>query len=156
IDRVARDDIPRRQKGAADEAMGAEAVDARCTVAEGNGAGGVGSDEVALDDCGIGQRGVLAEKNAVAGVARDDVAGGRGRAADRVAGAAVAVDAEGGERSALKAVTDALGAIGADADQVSLDGVVAAEEPDAGPAVAGDDVAIAGERAADDIVARAH
>ena len=89
-------------------------------VGEGDAAGRVGADVVAGDH--VAGRARAGDLDAVAGVARDDVAGACGRAADRVARrAAVDLDARAGvgrrDRSAR---------VGA--DQVSLDDVGVATE----------------------------
>src|SRR5205823_5971722 len=118
---------------------------ARTAIAEGESAGGVGADVVALD--GIAGRGdpdarVADARGAVAG---DDVARGRRRTADGVVAAA--------QVDAIEAVAQGRVAGGVQADRVALERVAgAARDVNANIVVAGDNIAGPGRRAADGVV----
>src|SRR5262249_44054598 len=124
--------------------VGVDDVDAVLGVAQVGGAVDVGPDEVALD---LVARAGAVDPDAVAGVARDDVAGAHRGAADGVGvGAAVDADAE--------AVGDGGGAGDVGADEVARHDVVVggvAADLDAGAGVAADDVAVGRGRAADGV-----
>src|SRR5262249_59691056 len=108
-------------------------------VADGQAAGGVGADVVALDE-GAGRR--AEDGGAVAGVARDDVPRRRRAAAHGDGSAARGVVHEDAAH-----VADPGQAVGAHADVIALDLHTVGEAVDAGPAVAGDDVAGTGRGA---------
>ena len=136
---VARDHVA-GTAGAATEGGGAGGaqLDAGAGVAQRGCAGGVEPD-------GVAQHGDLAvgRVDAAQVVARDEVAGTRGRAANGGAARIVEVDAVAG-------VAQVGAAAGVGADVVALDGDRArGGHPDAFAHVSGDDVALTGCRAAD-------
>ncbi len=139
--RIAGNDVA-GTRGDAANILAAGRVDQHAETAVGNGGGarGVQPDVIALDHVG---RRRLGNIHAVAAVARDDVASAGRRAADR---AGVVPSQE----DALVGIADLGDAVGAEADEVALDGGgAAAVDEDAGGAVARDDVAGACCRAAD-------
>ena len=85
---VAGDDVAGGGRRAADDVADGGQLDAVVAVGDGDGAGAVGADEVALDGVVADGAGVDAVGDAVAAVAGDDVAVARGGAADGVVGAA--------------------------------------------------------------------
>src|SRR5262249_28838820 len=150
---VAGDDVARAGDGAADRVGAGAAEDGHPVdcIRQGRVSGGVGADVVALHD--VADRPVPldvdATETARETVARNDVPGRRRGAADRVVGGPIV------QHDALVAVADGKGAGEVGADQVALHHVAGgACDIDADAGVAGDDVAGAGCRAADGVVAR--
>ena len=148
--RVGRDDVAGPGSRAPDRA--AVGLDQHSVVDVGKRRrpGDVGADEVPADD----EARAVVEPDAVQQVSRDDVARGRGRAADRDVGARRVVDLD-----ADLFPREGVAARGVRADQIALDQVPAAAETgraevDSGRSVAGDQVARGGSRAADGDVGR--
>ena len=145
--RVARDEVAGRGAGPADEAVRPGVDHDAVLLAEGDGAGRVEADDVALDDgvrrAGRGARG--GHRDAVLPVARDDVARSGDVAADGVAGGVLEEDAGGAE------LDQAAGAGQVGADVVALDDVAGRSgvDEDLRRAVRGHDVARCGVGPAD-------
>ena len=149
---VARDDVAGARRRPADRvARCSSSDDAVAAVAQGDGAGGVGADEVALDQ--VARRPRPMEPTPCRAVCRDDVAGAAIRPADRVA-------ARRRDQHAVDAVAQGRPVPGPSvgADEVALDQVArrAAAPMSRMPSadVAGDDVAGAGGRPADRVARR--
>ncbi len=149
---VAGDDVARGDGRAADGYLaGTPDEDPRDAIGHLGGAGGVGADEVALD-CGADN---TAQCDAIAAIARDDIARPRGGAADRevaenLGAVEIGLDAVG-------AVGQGGGAGGVDADIVALhDDGRAAHQKHAVALVPGNNVAGVGGGAADGEAGRRH
>ena len=140
---VAGDDVAGGGRRAADDVADGGQLDAVLVVGDGDGAGAVGADEVALDGVVADGAGIDAVGDAVAAVAGDEVAGARDGAADGIVVAA--------QEDAVELVADGLVAAGVGADLVPLDGDAERRvlEVDAG-LVAGDDVGVGGLGPADE------
>src|SRR5207237_6763835 len=147
---VAGDDVvgdERPDRRAVGELLCVAGADAAEVIAEGERAGHVRADVVALHDAVAGR--VHAQF-----IAGDDVARGRGRAADWI----LSIHEDAG----LYAVTEGLRAGRVRADQIALYLVagrvrtrIEVADAHAAAIVAGDEVARAGRRAADEIIVRA-
>src|SRR5262249_27369915 len=134
---VGGDDVPRRGGAAADDvaARPLGEPDARAPVAQGAVAHAGGADVIALDD--VTGRAAVEDGDAAPGVARDEVAGLGGEAADRVVAGPVA------DPDAVLLIREGDGAVVVGADEVVLHGVetrAGVGEHDALIAVAGDEV----------------